>query len=188
MPYSKAIGLLSKSVSRPTFYKVILPNRFIGGATNEYLEYFCQAASIPEVRMEAVAVRGHTDNGVTRGQPTLMIWGKPLRIDVIENSDFSVHKDFKRWMNRQALNANTDTGSMKINYYDTVTGDIKLEKLELPEGGSLFGGDYRTVLTVTFVNAYIKALGDVRLASDATNQYTSFGAEFEYERYVTEYE
>ena len=143
--------------------------------------------------MEAVAVRGHTDNGVTRGQPTLMVWGKPLRIDVIENSEFSVHQDFKRWMNRQASNANSETGSMKINYYDTVTGDIRLEKLELGESveiedtGVFRAEDYRTVLTVTFINAYIKALGAVRLASDATNQYTSFGAEFEYERYTTEY-
>ena len=137
--------------------------------------------------MEAVAVRGHTDSGITRGQPTLMIWGKPLRISVIENADFSVHKDFKRWMDRQANNANVQTGSMTINYYDTVTGDIRLEKLELPEGGTLGGGDYRTVLSVTFVNAYIKALGNVRLASDATNQYTNFTTEFEYERYTTEY-
>ena len=122
-----------------------------------------------------------------------MIWGKPLRISVIENSEFSVHKDFKRWMDRQANNANVQTGSMTINYYDTVTGDIRLEKLELGESveieetGIFKAEDYRTVLTVTFVNAYIKALGNVRLASDATNSYTNFIAEFEYERYTTEY-
>ena len=121
MPYSKAIGLLNKSVSRPTLYKIILPSRFIGGGTNDYLEYFCSAAIIPEVRMEAVAVRGHTDAGITRGQPTLMIWGKPLRIEVIENSEFSTHRDFKRWMDRMAVNSNVESGSMKMNYFNTIT-------------------------------------------------------------------
>ena len=194
--YRKAKTLLAKSVSRPVFYKVILPSRFIGGATNEYLEYFARAIEIPEVRVEAYNVRGHTDQGIVRTQPTAMIWGKPFRIEVIENADFTVHRDFKAWMNRHGQNANSERGEMRMNYFNTIVGDIEIQKLELPDSAPLgsadqlaafSSGEYKKVLSVKLIDGYIKALGAVRLASDATNQMTTFAAEFEYTRYVTEY-
>lgn len=194
--YRKAKTLLAKSVSRPVFYKVILPSRFIGGATNEYLEYFARAIEIPEVRVEAYNVRGHTDQGIVRTQPTAMIWGKPFRIEVIENADFTVHRDFKAWMNRHGQNANSERGEMRMNYFNTIVGDIEIQKLELPDSApvgnadqvaAFASGEYKKVLSVKLIDGYIKALGAVRLASDATNQMTTFSAEFDYTRYVTEY-
>ena len=55
MSYHQAKALLNKGVSRPTLFAVQLPNRRISGDTNDYLKFFCQAASIPEVRANTIA-------------------------------------------------------------------------------------------------------------------------------------
>ena len=83
-----------------------------------------------------------------------------------------------------------------MNYFNTIVGDIEIQKLELPDSApvgnadqvaAFASGEYKKVLSVKLIDGYIKALGAVRLASDATNQMTTFSAEFDYTRYVTEY-
>jgi len=49
------------------------------------------------------------------------------------------------------------------------------------------GGNLKTVMTTTFLNAYPKAIGSVNLSSDNRNAYTTFNVEFTYESYTVEY-
>jgi hypothetical protein len=42
-------------------------------------------------------------------------------------------------------------------------------------------------MTTTFLNAYPKAMGNVQLASDSRDSYTTFNVEFTYESYTVEY-
>ena len=65
-----------------------------------------------------------------------------------------------------------------------IKGDIILEKLENPD---VAGGTLRTVMRTTFLNAYPKAIGNIQLASDNFNGYTTFNVEFTYESYTVEY-
>ena len=187
MSYEKAKSLIRSSISRPTLYKVLMPQQFVGGNTNDYLEYFCVNATIPEVRVESAVARGHENIGRSRAQPALVIWSNPMQITVIENRDFTNHRDFKKWFDRLGTGINQQAQDIKMNYYDQIKGDIQLIKLENPDNGGRGGGNLKEVLTVNFVNAYPKALGAVALSSENRNAYTTFTVEFQYESYTTEY-
>ena len=188
MSYEKAKSLIRSSISRPTLYKVVMPAKFVGGNTNDYLEYYCQATSIPEVRVEAVVARGHEYMGIARSTPSLMIWGNPMTITVIENRDFTVHRDFKKWMDRVAQGADQrGSRNMRMQFYDQIKGDIQLIKQENPDKSGGAGGDLKEVLTVNFINAYPKAVGAVQLSSENRNAFTTFQVEFNYESYTTDH-
>lgn len=189
MSYEKAKSLIRNSISRPTLYKVIMPSKFMGGNTNDYLEYYCLSTAIPEVRVESVVARGHENMGIARSQPSLMIWGSPMTISVIENQEFSVHRDFKRWFDRLGTNANQEGGrNMRMQYYKQIVGDIQLVKLENPpNSGGGVGEQLQEVLRVKFINAFPKAIGAVNLSSENRNNFTTFNVEFNYESYSTEY-
>ena len=191
MSYDKAIGQLTNSVSRPTLYKLTMPQRFTGRGTNDYLEYFCSAAQIPSVRYNSVAVTGQDLMGITRLQPTQPVWTNPMQISVIENSDYETYADFKRWFDQ------TGTGieqqglrNIKLRYYKQIVGDIELEKQEFPNSvnGGNGGEELKTPLKVKFLNAYPKSIGPIQLRSDARDQFVTFNVEFNYEAYVTEFE
>jgi hypothetical protein len=188
MSYEKARALIRNSVSRPTLYRVQMPQRFIGRGTNDYLEYFCSATAVPERRVEAAVARGHEFMGIARYQPALILWGQPMMITVIENRDFTNHQDFGRWFERLGTGVDQQgQRNIRMSYYDQIKGDIVLEKLENPDVSGGVGGDLKTVMTTTFLNAYPKAIGNVQLASDNINGYTTFNVEFTYESYTVEY-
>ena len=191
MSYEKAKSLIRNSISRPTLYRVQMPQRFIGRGTNDYLEYYCSATAIPERRVEAVVARGHENMGVSRYQPALILWGQPMQITVIENRDFTVHADFSKWFEQLGTGVDQQgSRNIRMSYYDQIKGDIVLEKLENPDvSGALGvgGGPLRTVMRTTFLNAYPKAIGNVQLSSDARDSYTTFNVEFTYESYTVDY-
>ena len=182
MSYDRAIGQLTNSVSRPTLYKIIMPGQFVGRDTNDYLEYFCSAVTIPSVRYNGVNVTGHSLMGITRIQPTAPVWTNPLDITVIENSDYDTYADFKQWFDRTGTGIDQEgLRNIKLRYYDDIIGDIELEKQEFA------GESLKTPLRVKFLNAYPKAIGPIALKSDAFNQYTTFNVQFNYEAYTTDF-
>ena len=109
MSYEQAKAILNKGVSRPTLYSLLLPNRFgigtgprlndngIRSETNDHLQLFCNAVSVPEVSVSTTNANAHEHMGITREQPVNVIYGKPLQINVIENSEFSNYRDIRRW-------------------------------------------------------------------------------------------
>ena len=187
MSYDKAIGQLKKGPSRPTLYKIIMPGRFIGRDTNDYLEYFCNATQVPSVRYESMNIEGQQFNGITRLQPIRPIFTQPFEIDVIENSDFSVYEDFKTgWMDETAQNLAQDgQRNIKLKYFNNIIGDIELRKLEMPDSAD--GGELREVMTVKFLDAYIKSVGNLALQSTAANSLMTFKIEFNYRSFTTEF-
>ena len=195
MSYAKAIGQLKNSVSRPTLYKVQMPQRFIGRDTNDYLEYFCSAAQVPSVRYNFLNVMGHGEQGITRLQPSNVVFTNPLTISVIENSDLTTYQAFKEWFDDTGQGISQDgQRSIKLKYFEEIVGDIELTKLEFPDnltigglGSGAAGGSYKEVLKVTFLNAYPKSVGALQLASDQRDSYLTFQVEFNYESYKTDF-
>jgi len=192
MSYEQARALLGKSVSRPTLFSVRVPR--VSRETNDYINFFCAATSIPEVRLDTIVAAGHENMNIVREQPTAVMFGKPFTMTIIENSDFSTYKDLRGWFDQTAFGAAQLQGarSQRMNYYDSFTSDMEMLKLELPDdargitGSSEPNANYKQVLKVKFIKAYPISLGPVSLASDAIDTYTTFDVAFTYESYTLE--
>jgi len=198
MSYEQAKALMLQSVSRPTLYSVRMPPSFTGGVdnfTNAYLQFYCKSTSLPESRFETTTLLGHENMGVGREQPTSVIFSKPITLEIIENSNFSIYKQFRLWYQRVAFNANpipfTNTRTQRMRYYNTYTSDMYMSKLELPNNydkleffdGDLVNAGFQEVIRFTFTNAYPIRIGDVRLDSSATDTYSTFTVDLTYETY-----
>lgn len=191
MSYDKAIAQLRMGPSRPTLYKVIMPSRFIGRETNDYLEYYCNATSLPSVRYLTKGIDGQQFMGISRLQPYMPVFTQPFEIDIIENANFATYKEFKEnWFDKTAEGIDQQNNrNIRLKYFNDIIGDIELIKLENPESQQGGGGQQlREVMKVKFLDAYIKAIGSINLASNAFNTYTTFKVEFNYRSFTTEVE
>ena len=157
---------MNRSVSRPTLYTVRLPNTWVSSDTNRYLDFFCSQTAIPETRVETVFANGHDFQGIVREQPTFMMFGKPLSLTIIENSDYSTFAELRNWISGTTINANqqqvgTLGRSQRMRYYDQFTADMQIIKLE--QTGPTFAGQigYREVMEVNFINAYPINIGAI---------------------------
>ena len=212
MSYKDAQALLNRGVSRPTLYSLLLPNRFgINGTggnngirteTNDYLQLFCKTVAVPESSLSTTNANAHEYMGITRETPVNMLYGKPLSITVIENSEFSNYRDIRRWMDRTTQNANQGTNgrigvgrNQRMQYYNSFVGDIQLAKLEFPEGSErgadafnlAYVNQYREAFRVHFINAYPINLGEIVMGSEMTDAFTEFKVDFTYESYHLDY-
>lgn len=186
MSYNAVKSLLSKGVSRPTLYQVVLP---VAGETNAQLEFLCKQASVPEVRANTIAVNGHESMGVVREQTTQIVYGNPFTITVISDRDFKVYKEVRSWFETMNLNP-FGTGSQKINYYDSYKRQITLHKLEQQNAPRkqindqfVTSSGLGKVFTVQFNNAFPVSMGEISLSSDAYDTFTEFTINFAYETY-----
>ena len=102
-------ALVSKGVSRPTLYQVIvnLPQQVAGlnRNLNDNLEILTTKASVPSTAVNTIAVNGHEAMGVTREQPTVVAFNSPFTIQVMADRDYTAYKAFKRWLDQVAVNA-----------------------------------------------------------------------------------
>jgi hypothetical protein len=187
--YDSVKALLSKGISRPTLYQVIMddPDRRV----NDQLEFLCSETRVPEVTANTIAVRGHEHMGVVREQATNIQFASPFSIKVISDRDYIVYKAMRRWFDSLAQNANPalfgGTGgiSQRINYYDSVTRTIELVKLEQQGGrGIREPGKYIEPFRVRFNNAFPVRIGSIELGSDLTDTATEFTIDFAYENYT----
>lgn len=191
--YAAAQALLNRGVSRPTLYSVQMPQPFVSRQVNDYLNFYCESAAIPEVRLDTVAVAGHEYMGIVREQPTAVMFGKPFNMTVIENSDFMVYKQLRSWFDRTAVNSNQNNilggRSQRMLYYETYTADMDIIKLEfgnVPEGtlqSEEINANYKRPLVVRLLNAYPVSIGAIRLDSQEVDAYTKFDIAFTYESY-----
>ena len=213
MSYEHAKALLNKGVSRPTLYSLLLPTRFgtgigprlndtgIRSETNDHLQLFCNAVSVPEVSVSTTNANAQEFMGITREQPVNVIYGKPLQINVIENSEFSNYRDIRRWLDLTTENANQGTNgrinnrNQRMRYYNTYVGDIQLIKLEFPdtsargssEGDRFYTKEYKEAFKVHFINAYPINISEIRLGSDMYDTKTEYRVDFTYESYHLDY-
>ena len=184
---------MDRGPSRPTLYSVRIPR--VSGFTNRYLDFFIEATSIPEARLDTAIALGQENMGITREQPTALVYGKPFEMTVIENGRFSVYKDLRNWLNLTTQNANQFAGiaggivggtrNQRMQYYDTYTSDMDLIKLEQPGANpnETEPDGYDEVMRVRFLNAYPIGIGSVQLGSGMTDEMTRFTVSFTYESY-----
>ena len=200
MSYQQAIALMLQSVSRPTMYSVRMPFNpaTFGGVdefTNAYLQFYCKSTALPEARVETLTVLGQENMGVAREHPSSIIFGKPLTLEIIENSEFSVYKQFRFWFEQIAQNANPTPSSLfgtrtqRMRYYKTFVSDMYMSKLELPTKNKnkgivgIVNAGYQEVIRFNFVNVFPTKLSEVRLDSSASDTYSTFTVDLTYETY-----
>ena len=75
--------------------------------------------------------------------------------------------------------------NIRLKYFNQIIGDIELRKLEMPDSAD--GSELREVLTVKFLDAYIKSVGNLALQSTAANSLMTFKIEFNYRSFTTEF-
>jgi len=196
MSFEVAKALMSKSVSRPTLYRVTLPETIgIGIATlgagvdsevSEYLSFFANRITLPETRLDTVIALGQENMGIAREQPANMIFGKPMTMSIIENSDFTTFTALRDWMLQTTSGGRQTQGAQtqRMNYYHSFVGNIEIVKLE--QSDSPNDGDYKQPLKWTFHNAYPISVGQIELSSDAYDAATIFEVSFTYESYNVE--
>ena len=192
MSYDTAAALLRTGPSRPTLFSVSMPR--IGAAVNDYLDFFCKATSIPSLSLETTSLNGQSNMGIVRQQPLAMIYGKPFTMTVIENTDFTVYKAMREWIDLTTQNANQAGAfgfggrSHRQNYYDSYVSDFTLTKLEQPNyidgiNGGRPNDNYKKPVTVTFLNAYPVEISSMSLDSSSQNSQLEFDINFTYESY-----
>lgn len=162
---------------------------------NDYVDLFCKQVTIPEGRLDVVQANGHENMGITRETAQNFIYGKPLTMTFIENSDFLVYKAMREWIERTGVDRTinqTRTRTIRMEYYQSYIGDIDIVKYELPNqlkideaiaGGLLNTTGYKTPIRWRFYNAYPIVVGSLALASDATDSTLEFEVQFTYESY-----
>ena len=177
MSYTRVQALLDKSISRPTLFQMIIP---IGARANDQLEFMCKTATVPEIRMNTIAVNGHEAMGVVREQGTQVVYGNPFSITVISDRDYIVYDAIRAWFHSMAVNANPVLGgSQKISYYDTIKRSMTLIKLE--QGGDQ---NYIQPFRIRFNNAFPVAIGEIQLDTSSENSYVEYTIDFAYETYT----
>ena len=190
--YEAAKALLKRGVSRPTLYSVQLPQSFVDRETNDYLNYFATSTAIPAVSTPTIFVSGHENMGVVREQPVGMVFQKPFNMTVIENSDFTVYKELRSWLDRTARGSNQMFDrNIRMQYYDTYTSDMELVKLEQrtkpkksKDDDDVFDNSlYKETLRIKFINAYPINISDIQLSGSDYDAYTWYTVDFSYESY-----
>ncbi len=181
MSYSSVQALLSKGVSRPTMYQVIIPR--IGDAANRQIELLCKATKVPEMSVTTINANGQDAQGVVRQSPAHMTFSQPFSCTIISDRDYTVYKAVKAWMSSITTNGNPLTGgagaAQKAEYYESVMETITLIKLENDGGGALM-----SPFKVNFNNAYPVRMGELELGSDRFDSYMEFQVDFYYETYT----
>jgi hypothetical protein len=183
MSYSKIQSLLNKGISRPTMYRVIIPR--IGGEADQQLSLLCKNTAVPEISINTITANGHEAQGVVREVPTNVVYGKPFSITVISDRDYTVYKRMRDWFDSTVSNANpfpsgggSGGNAQRANFYDSITSDLQLIKLENNGGGDMY-----SPFTVVFNRAYPIRMGELVMDSAARDQLMEFTVDFYYETY-----
>lgn len=174
---------------------VRLRKRGVDNTVNDYIDLFCRAVTVPEGRLDVVQANGHEHMGITRETAQNFIYGKPLQMTFIENSDFTIYKAMRKWIEATGLGDRINqqrVRTLRMNYYNSYIGDIEIIKYEFPNqtevdkaivNGRLQYSGYKTPIAWTFKNAYPIQVGRLDLSTDAYNTATEFDVQFTYESY-----
>ena len=188
--YDSVKALLSRGISRPSLYEVLMPLGAGNQPAIEQLRFLCSNTAVPPVSVNTIIANGHEAMGVVREQPTYISFTSPFSVTVISDRDYTVYKAIKAWMNTIAINANpggilgVNGQSQRISYYDGFRRDIILKKLEQQGGrGTREANSYSEPFRIVFNNAFPVNLGEITLSSDATDDKVEFTVDFAYETY-----
>ena len=189
MSYDAVKSILSRGISKPTLYQVVVPLNPGDQNARRQLEFLCKNTAVPEAVANTIVVNGHEAMGVTREQPTFIQFSSPFSITVIADRDYTVYKAMRNWFETMGTNLNPNVGingtSQRIAYYNTFKRTIELKKLE-PQGGkgTREANSFVEPFRVKFNNAFPVRIGEIALASDATDSMVEFQIDFAYETYT----
>ena len=188
--YESVKALLSRGISRPSLYEVLVPLGIGNQQAIEQLRFLCSNTAVPPVAVNTITVNGHEAMGVTREQPTFIQFTSPFSVTVIADREYTVYKAMKSWMDTIAINANpgriggVNGQSQRISYYDGFRRDIVLKKLEQQGGrGTREANSYSEPFRIVFNNAFPVNIGEITLASDSYDSKVEFTVDFAYETY-----
>ncbi len=188
--YESVKALLSRGISKPSLYEVLMPLGPANQNAMEQLRFLCSNTAVPPASVSTITVNGHEAMGVTREQPTFVQFTSPFSVTVIADKDYTVYKSIKRWMDTIAINANPNSipgvngQSQKISYYDSFKKDIILKKLELKGSRSpKEANSYSEPFRIVFNNAFPVNLGAIQLSSENYDSRLEFTIDFAYETY-----
>ena len=169
--------------------------RGVDNTVNDYIDLFCRSVTVPEGRLDVVQANGHEHMGITRETAQNFIYGKPLQMSFIENSDFTIYKAMRKWIEATGVGDRINqqrARTLRMNYYNSYIGDIEIIKYELPNqtqvdkailNGRLPYSGYKTPIAWTFKNAYPIEVGQLDLSTDSFNTALEFSVKFTYESY-----
>ena len=191
MSYSSVQAILSRGISRPTLYEVVMPLGVGGEAAREQLRFLCNRTAVPEATAATIAVNGHEAMGVTREQPTMVQFSSPFSVTVIADRDYTVYKAMRRWFETLGTNVNPNVigglggASQRVAYYDTFKRNITLRKLELQGGQTTQDPPrYMEPFSIEFNNAFPVRIGEISLSSEEQDSRVEFQIDFAYETYT----
>ena len=191
MSYSSIQAILSKGISKPTLYEVVVPLGVGGELARDQLRFLCNKTAVPEATAATIAVNGHESMGVTREQPTFIQFSSPFSITVIADRDYTVYKAMRRWFETLGTNVNPNVigglggSSQRIEYYDTFKRNITLTKLEQQGGRSTQEApSYIEPFSIEFNNAFPVRMGEISLSSEDQDSRVEFTIDFAYETYT----
>ena len=190
MSYEMARALMKHSVSRPTLYSIEMP--VLNRSINDYIKLFARTVTVPSITAETNKVIGQEMMNVSRDQTRSVMFGKPLTMEIIENSDFGAYTEFRRIFNRVStgLDGRSNSRSQRMNYYDDIKFDMTVNKLESPHKGSRqidqsdrIDQGYINVAQFNFTNCFVSKLSELNLNSETKNSMLTFSVNIKYETY-----
>ena len=205
--YEQAKALLKSSVSRRTLYSLNIQdnNRStraedrISKEDKNYLRLFSTRVSIPGIAVDQVTSIGQEHMGIQRNTAAgVGFGGNQLNINILENSDFTAYDSIRNLFNRSGINLNplgkNGGRTQRMRYYDDYIFDIKVTKLELPNGDRIFlnkelpnrsdlDHGYKIVARYKFEKCYVQNIGELMFDSAATDSYLEFPVTFAFESY-----
>jgi len=146
--------------ARNNLYKATITSPFF---TNQKATYMCKGAEMPSSNLG-------TAQCFYMGRQIKVVGDRtfpPVTFTFYEDTDYSVRKDFEKWMS--AMNKHeANTGEPKPrNYY----GEIILEQLDREGGGSLY--------TYTLKDCFPTEVGSISLGYDQNDSIVEFPVTFE---------
>lgn len=196
MGYQQALSLLSQyNRSNPSDYRVVLPARLTQlnpfSELDDYVSFFCRAATLPGSAHTIVNVKGQENIGISRPMITGRNFGSPAIFTFSDRADLLMYTTLRRWMDSCVVNSSQDTAtrSLRVNYYDDIKSDMFIYKLEpkYDPTNTISPEDRRNHIVTgiwQLINCIPLAIEQSTLAVEATDSLMDFTISIAYESFT----
>ena len=195
---------MEKGRSNPSDYRVILPTKAVAVSPhkteiNDYISFFCRAATLPSPSNTIMRVTGQENVGITRPVITGRNFGSPVVFTFTERSDMLVYTTLKNWIDSTILNSSQEQlgpfadRNLRINYYNSITNTMTIQKLEPQFPEHIFDDTtptdpnnqrgHRIVGEWELINAIPLAIEQTTLAIESADSALDFNVSIAYESF-----
>ena len=137
------MALMERGRANPSDYRVLVPQKVLqyspsNTSFNDYISFFCRAATLPSPSNSIMQVKGQERVGIARNVITGRNYGSPAVFTFTERSDLLIYSTLKGWMDSTVLNSQDSPGlpnpplenNLRVQYYNDSVCDIIVQKLE----------------------------------------------------------